>query len=123
MINQCSAMVACDGGWHWRHCSNKAMVQSQDGKWWCKTHNPDAVKSRNEAKTQLYNMELVVRKIKDEIRNAKDEIIDLIMVTAIELPQELQDLKQRIATLRIYCNNKVNETKAFAAANKLKADI
>ena len=42
---RCSAEVMGEGGWHRRPCARNGVIQ-RDGKWYCKQHDPVAVKKR-----------------------------------------------------------------------------
>jgi len=49
MANRCSARVSIDS-WRFGQCSRKAIVE-RDGKWYCKIHDPEYIKTKDEKYT------------------------------------------------------------------------
>lgn len=55
-------------GWRFNNCSRAGSVE-RDGKWWCKQHDPDAVKARKDArhaKWQAHWDEMGLRRKQEE---------------------------------------------------------
>jgi hypothetical protein len=50
----CSAKVMRQLSWHQSPCSRPAAVE-RDGVWWCKQHDPEAKKRRDEARQARYD--------------------------------------------------------------------
>jgi len=52
MANRCSARVSIDS-WRFGQCSRKAIVE-RDGKWYCKIHDPEYIKTKDEEREAKY---------------------------------------------------------------------
>ena len=52
MSNQCS-YKSCFGEWNVRNCLRKGKVQ-REGEWYCKQHDPVAVKAKQDAEKAKY---------------------------------------------------------------------
>lgn len=50
--HQCSERVYTGARWDFggHACGYRGVLQSEDGKWWCKKHHPDTVAARQQAK-------------------------------------------------------------------------
>ena len=56
---QCSAQVNGQGNWgsfHQHQCSRKATIE-RDGVWYCRVHDPEYIKRKNEIATEKFHEE------------------------------------------------------------------
>jgi len=60
-INRCEATVSDQTGWHRLRCSRKGRVE-RDGHWYCKVHDPEYIKAKDEERTKKYNAKWNERK-------------------------------------------------------------
>ena len=52
MAEKCSARVSIDS-WRSGQCPRKAIVE-RDGEWYCKIHDPEYIKAKDEERTRKY---------------------------------------------------------------------
>jgi len=65
---QCSYDVIYDSWCHTHKCQKKAVVE-RDGKFYCKIHDPEYVKAKDEARTAKWDKEWAEKKAYMELQN------------------------------------------------------
>ena len=98
---KCSARVSDGGRRVTFHDCTRWATTTEDGKPWCSTHAPTAVKARRDERDARYKAE--TDRIMEPYRKAADlASLNALLVEALELAR--QHLTHGVSTLREFCN-------------------
>lgn len=80
-------------GWHHHPCSRKGVIE-RDGKWYCKQHDPEAVKARRAASDAKWNREWAITRARGVLMDAKTKL------TAACIEREPAELRVELDAVR-----------------------
>ena len=96
---QCCATFYPNGSYHRSQCSRKGSVE-RDGKWYCKTHDPEAVKKRDEMREKRYEYKWEIERLERKIRHAEFVLDEFAFpVSSYQICDFIKDCKAKIKKL------------------------
>ncbi len=72
---ECCARVLGNNGWSGHKCTNKAKVE-RDGRHYCGTHDPEAIKRKRDAQNQKWDEERKAKYLKFQKQQAAEKLRD-----------------------------------------------